>query len=115
MGIPDQYCQGCQALHPHEAGENTVTCTGCGLVTEVSPDLIQLVTSPPVEGVAFCAWCKETKAADHVCPAGAVGCTERAPEETPCGGCGACIAAMTADLARRAEFEHGSPSDLYTP
>lgn len=64
---------------------------------------------------SFCPWCNERKPAEHTCPAGSVGCTERDPGETPCGGCGSCIAAMTADLARRAEYEHGSPSDIDIP
>ncbi|SET52179.1 hypothetical protein SAMN05421811_103298 [Nonomuraea wenchangensis] len=64
----------------------------------------------------FCPWCRSTLPADHVCPAGAVGCTNRPPDDTPCGGCPACIAAMTADLARRADLiEHGTPNDLYNP
>lgn len=45
--------------------------------------------------------------------AGEVGCIERWPDETPCGACQACITAMTNYLAGRAEYEHGSPSDLY--
>ncbi|MGA4989960.1 hypothetical protein [Nonomuraea bangladeshensis] len=62
----------------------------------------------------FCPWCRSTLPADHVCPAGAVGCTSRPPDDTPCGCCLACIAAMTAHLSR-AEYEHGSPSDLNHP
>jgi hypothetical protein len=63
-----------------------------------------------VQDMRWCPWCRSTLPADHVCPAGSVGCTQRAAEDTPCGVCAGCIAAMTADLAR-----YGSPSDLHTP
>ncbi|MFI7448161.1 hypothetical protein ACIBQX_11740 [Nonomuraea sp. NPDC049714] len=63
-----------------------------------------------VEDMRYCDWCDAWLPVDHDCSAGAVGCTKRQPDETPCGACLACIAAMTADLAR-----YGSPSDIETP
>jgi dissimilatory sulfite reductase (desulfoviridin) alpha/beta subunit len=73
----------------------------------------------PVDEIRYCDWCDAWLPADHDCPASAVGCTTRQPDETPCGGCGSCIAAMTADLRRRehpfTEGPYGSPSDIDTP
>lgn len=110
MSVLEQWCGACQATHPHAAGHGMVVCTGCGLVNRVHPDLLALALSAePVQGVAFCRWCRETQPVGHDCPAGAVGCTERAADETPCGGCEACIA------AQRSDPRYGSPSDLDAP
>jgi len=63
-----------------------------------------------VRDMRFCPWCRETREVGHDCPAGAVGCTERQPDEPPCGICSACLDAQKADLIR-----YGSPSDSDTP
>jgi hypothetical protein len=63
-----------------------------------------------VEDMQFCPWCNERKPVGHDCPAGAVGCTTRQPDETPCGCCLRCLEAMATDLIR-----FGSPSDPDTP
>jgi hypothetical protein len=62
-----------------------------------------------VEDMRDCGWCKEKLPADHDCPAGAVGCTTRQPDETPCGCCLRCLAAMATDP------RYGSHSDIDTP
>lgn len=107
MNARDQWCFDCKALHPHERAGNGVVCTGCGISTDVPAELLDMAFSEPpqVEGMRPCPWCRESKPVGHDCPAGAIGCTERQPDETPCGGCGACVAAMTADLARRADLD----------
>lgn len=71
---------------------------------------------PPVEDIRRCDWCRAWLPADHVCPAGAVGCSECPPDQSPCGTCGSCLDAMTADLRRRehpfTDDPYGSPTDL---
>lgn len=116
MSVIDVWCPSCHAVRPHAANDELVACTGCGAVrTDLGEGLavaaLTVAELPPVVDVADCRWCNGMRPVGHDCPAGAVGCTSRAPDETPCGACLACIAAMTADLGR-AEFEHGSPSDL---
>ncbi|MFI6594908.1 hypothetical protein ACIBHX_01600 [Nonomuraea sp. NPDC050536] len=69
-----------------------------------------------VQDMRFCPWCFERKPAGHDCPAGAVGCTTREPDDLPCGICRGCQQTQLDDYARRrAEFEHGSPTDLDHP
>ncbi|HEY9370985.1 hypothetical protein [Streptomyces sp.] len=120
MSVIDVWCPSCGAVRPHAANDELVACTGCGAVrTDLGEGLavaaLTVAELPPVADMRPCPWCRETKAVGHDCPAGAVGCSEREPDNSPCGACQACISAMTADLGRRAEFEYGSPSDLYTP
>ena len=51
----------------------------------------------PVDDMLPCPWCRAWLPSDHVCPAGSVGCTNRDPDDPPCGHCGSCIAAMQED------------------
>jgi hypothetical protein len=108
------FCEGCGAVLPHEAGDGEIACTGCGLSREVDVRQLAAVMAYaellPVQEMRFCDWCNERKPVGHDCPAGAVGCTTRQPDETPCGCCLRCLAAMAEDVAR-----YGSPSDLDTP
>lgn len=117
MNARDQWCFDCKAMHPHERAEGGVVCTGCATHTEAPAELLDLAFAEPVpvQGMERCPWCRTSMPVGHVCPAGAVGCTKRQPDETPCGACDRCYEVQGVDLARRAEFEHGSPSDLYTP
>jgi DNA-directed RNA polymerase subunit RPC12/RpoP len=105
------WCQTCTATTAHLLATATITCPHCRtarVVDEPVALVAEAISEPaPVQDMRDCGWCKERLPADHVCPAGAVGCTTRQPDETPCGACLGCIAAMTADLVR-----YGSPSDL---
>lgn len=113
------WCQTCTATTPHLLATATLTCPHCRTARTVDEPVAVVaaaISDPaPVVEMRFCVWCKEHLPAGHVCSAGAVGCIKRAADETPCGYCDPCKAVQARDLARRAEYEHGSPSDLYTP
>ncbi|HEY9373174.1 hypothetical protein [Streptomyces sp.] len=119
MSVIDVFCNGCKQVHPHASGEGRIVCTGCGLVSEADDSLLiaalNFASSLPVQDMRFCPWCRETKPVGHDCLAGAVGCTTNPPEGPACGACSGCTGTQSVDLARRAEFEHGSPSDLHHP
>ena len=119
MSVIDVFCRSCNAVHPHATDDNTIVCTGCGAISHADTDVLTFVLTAaeqPVLDMRDCRWCNEMKPVGHDCPAGAVGCTDRQPEETPCGECDRCREVQRQDLGRRAaEFEHGSPSDLLLP
>ena len=105
------YCQTCDRRRPHRCSGSSATCGTCGTVRPVEGDLLPAEPhETPVVDMRFCRWCNRTMPADHVCPAGAVGCATRHPDEDPCGGCPGCLAAQHAMEAR-----YGSPSDLDHP
>ena len=118
MKTLDQWCLSCRASHPHERADGAVVCGGCGQVTPVPEALLDLAftDAPPVVEMADCRWCNATRPVGHDCPAGAVGCTTRQPDETPYGICDRCKQVQGLDLALKADARrYGSPSDLYTP
>jgi hypothetical protein len=107
------YCHGCDANVPHEPIGGEAACTSCGTVREVEAG-----QSAGVDDMAFCATCRETLPAGHTCYPDAPPCESRTHLLSRCGMCPADLALQgrsLADTARRAAFEHGSPSDLYTP
>lgn len=113
MSVYPVLCPECEAVLPHSTDldlPDLIACTGCGLVREVKAELLAAVMAfavqPPVQDMRFCPWCKETREVGHDCPAGAVGCTTRQPDETPCGCCLRCLSAMATDPRYR------STSDL---
>lgn len=101
------FCFACRSRRSHDVSGSSAECCTCGARRPVEGDLIP--STPAVRDMRYCAWCRETKPADHVCPAGVVGCTTNSGDENPCGGCDRCLEAQAADLAR-----DGSPSDLDT-
>ncbi|MFI6296779.1 hypothetical protein ACIBEJ_34680 [Nonomuraea sp. NPDC050790] len=114
MAVVSVFCHACKAVHPHAAGGELIVCTGCG--SERAVDSTLLMAAVTVAEMAFCPWCKETKPVGHDCPAGAVGCTERQPDETPCGVCARCQQVQLDDFQRRSELgRYGSPSDIDSP
>lgn len=112
MSVYEVFCDPCGAVLPHDADRGEIACKRCGLVREVGAELLAAVmafASPPVQDMRYCDWCRQTRAVGHHCPAGAVGCTTRQPDETPCGCCLRCLAAMADDP------RYGTPADLHTP
>ncbi|MER7361839.1 ASCH domain-containing protein [Nonomuraea wenchangensis] len=93
-----------------------IPCKGRLMLWDLSPELetaVRMQIAPPVVDMRDCRWCNAKMPADHVCPAGAVGCTDAAPDDIPCGRCDHCLAAQEADLACRADLvEHGTPNDV---
>ena len=114
MSVYEVFCDSCGAVLPHTTGHNQIVCTVCRAVREVDVRQLDAVMAYaellPVEDMRDCAWCDGKRPVGHDCPAGAVGCTTRQPDETPCGCCLRCLAVMAEDFAR-----YGSPSDLDTP
>jgi hypothetical protein len=114
VSVIEVFCPSCREVHPHAADETRLACTGCGAVRAADEGLLvaalAVASMPPVQDMRDCPWCRETREVGHDCPAGAVGCTTRQPDETPCGCCLRCLSAMAEDFAR-----HGSPSDIDTP
>lgn len=104
------WCLTCQRRRLHDVSGSSATCKTCQTVRPVEGDLLPAEPHLRVVDMRFCRWCVATLPADHVCPAGSVGCMEREPAEDPCGACSHCLAAQMADLAR-----YGSPNDLDTP
>ncbi|MFI7114022.1 hypothetical protein ACIBK9_47430 [Nonomuraea sp. NPDC050227] len=108
--LPSLYCLGCGTDAPHQSlGGSEAACTSCGTVREAEADQVA------VEDMAFCDTCRETRPAGHVCYPDAPPCESRTHLLSRCGMCPTDLALQAKDLARRAEYEHGSPSDLYTP
>lgn len=111
--LPTLYCHGCDADVPHDPiSAVEAACTECGTVREVEDGQVA-----GVEDMAFCVTCRETLAVGHVCITDAPVCESRTRLDR-CGMCQPCLSLQRTALAaqsRRAEFEHGSPSDLYTP
>jgi hypothetical protein len=114
VSVIEVFCPSCLQVHPHAADETRLACTGCGVVRAADEGLLvaalAVASMSPVQDVQYCPWRRSTLPADHDCSAGAVGCTPRQPDETPCGCCLRCLAAIAEDFAR-----HGSPSDIDTP
>lgn len=113
MSVYEVFCDPCGAVLPHDADRGEIACKRCGLVREVDVRQLAAVMAYaellPVEDMRDCVWCNAKKPVGHDCPAGAVGCTTRQPDETPCGCCLRCLAAMADDP------RYGSPADLDTP
>lgn len=113
MSVIQAWCDRCKQVQPHASGDTTLVCGRCGLLRQVDETLLvaalAVASMPPVQDMRFCPWCSETREVGHDCPAGAVGCIKRQPDETPCGCCLRCLAAMATDP------RYGSPSDLDTP
>lgn len=121
MSVIDIWCPSCRAVRPHAANDELVACTGCGAVRAdlgegLAVAALTVSELPPVVDMRFCRWCRESKPVGHDCPAGAVGCTLNPPDGPACGHCSGCLGTQAEDLSsRRAEFEHGSPSDIDNP
>lgn len=122
-GVP-VWCQGCTAAHPHDSVDGHIVCTGCGLLTPVTPGLlgtaasvmriVDLAEPVPVVAWELCDWCNVMVRTPHACPASGPTCPTTAGH--PCGICDPCIAAQAASMARpMADVLHGSPSDLDHP
>lgn len=99
----------CATTGPHDVEGQEATCLACGTVREVDPDALAAVVD-----VERCPHCRLMLPVNHQCSPDPTPCL-RKTGLWPCGACEACLAAQAADLARRAEFEHGSPSDIHTP
>lgn len=109
MGL-ELYCQGCDTTGAHEVDGGEAACLSCGTVREVDAEALAGVVA-----VERCPHCRVTHPVDGECVTDPTPCL-RKTGLWPCGICSSCLAAQATDLARRAtEFEHGSPSDLYTP
>lgn len=96
---------------PHRYDGDELACLSCGTPRDVEPELVASVLD-----MRFCDWCRATLPADHVCRPDEPSCESSAhlhPDR--CGICPTDLALQKRDLSRRAEYEHGSPSDLYTP
>lgn len=106
MGL-ELYCQSCDVTGPHDVDAGEAVCESCGTIREVDPDALAGVVE-----VERCPRCRLMLPVNHQCSPGPTPCL-RKTGLWPCGTCDACLAAQAADLARRAEFEHGVPSDLY--
>jgi hypothetical protein len=120
MSVINIWCGACQGIRTHAIDATQAACTGCGNVRHDLGEGLALaaltVAEMPVKDMRFCPWCRETKATDHDCPASAVGCTAGREDGSTCGECQPCTTAQSQWLdVRRAEFEHGSPSDLHHP
>jgi hypothetical protein len=113
--LPILYCHGCDANLAHEPiGVSEAACTECGTVREVEADQVA-----GVEDMAYCVTCRETLPVGHVCYPDAPPCESRTHLLGRCGMCPTDLAlqgnALAAQAARRAEFEHGPPSDIDHP
>lgn len=113
--LPTLYCHGCDADVPHEPiGGSEAACTLCGTVREVEAE-----QAAGVEGVAFCATCRETLAVGHVCVTDAPPCESQTRLVGRCGICQSCRLLQKAYLAAQEERAdttlYGSPSDLDQP
>ncbi|MGW4406570.1 hypothetical protein ACWEJ6_21250 [Nonomuraea sp. NPDC004702] len=100
-------CPTCGPVVQHEIDGDDAACLSCGVVHSVELDLLEGVVE-----VAFCPTCRQTMPVGHECDP--TPCLRRTGLY-PCGTCEACLSAQGADLARGAEYEHGSPSDIDHP
>lgn len=104
-------CTACGAEGSHRYDGDELACLSCGTPREVDPEFMASVLD-----MRPCGWCRATLPANHVCRPEEPSCESPAhlyPDR--CGICPTDLALQEADLARRAEYEHGSPSDLYAP
>ena len=103
------YCPDCDTTGEHDIDGQEVVCRSCWTVRMVEGDVLASVVD-----MAYCSWCRETLPVAHECRPDETPCQSRT-HLGPCGICSICLNAQAADLARRAEFEHGSPPDYDTP
>ena len=103
------YCPDCDTTGEHDVDGQEVVCRSCWTVRVVEGDLLAGVVD-----VERCPSCRVTHPVGGECVTDMTPCL-RKTGLWPCGACANCLAAQVADLARRAEFEHGSPSDFDTP
>lgn len=104
-------CIACETTGPHRYDGEEMACLSCGTPREVEPELVASVLD-----MRFCDWCRATLPAGHTCRPDEPSCESSAhlyPDR--CGICPTDLALQKRDLARRAEYEHGSPSDFDTP
>jgi hypothetical protein len=105
-------CPTCGPEVQHVIDGDDAACLSCGLVHSVELDLLEGVVE-----VAFCLTCRETLAVGHACIGDAPACESQTHLIDRCGKCRSCLlvqkAFIAAQAGRRAEYEHGTPSDLY--